>query len=165
MEYEMKKLILVFVGVSMVFIFSSLSNAGEKKVPYPNNYRNWVHVKSMIIKPGHSLENPFQGIHHIYANEKALQGLKTGKYPDGSVLVFDLLNYLDKDNAIQEGERKLVGVMYKNAKTYANTGGWGFEGFAANSKTERLTNDGGVSCFECHAPQKANDYVYSQLRD
>jgi len=47
------------------------------------------------------------------------------------VLAFDLLHYVEKDKAIQEGERKLLGVMHKNANKYPETGGWGFEGFAA----------------------------------
>ena len=161
----MKKLIFKIISLNASFLLSSLSFAGENKVPYPESFRNWVHVKSMVIKPGHALENPFQGIHHIYANDKALRGLKAGKYSDGSILVFDLLNYIEKDNAIQEGDRKLVGVMHKNAKQYPSTGGWGFEGFAANSKTKRLTSDGGVSCFKCHVPHKARDYVHSQLRN
>jgi hypothetical protein len=119
----------------------------------------------MLIEPGHSLENPFQGIHHIYANEKALRGLKNSHYPDGSVIVFDLLNVLKKDKAIQEGERKLLGIMHKNAKKYAQTGGWGFEGFAGDSKSKRLVKDGGFSCFACHAPEQTSDYVFSKLRN
>jgi hypothetical protein len=62
----------------------------------------------MLIEPGHQLENPFQGIHHIYANPKGVEGLNTGTYPDGSVLVFDLLNYAEKDLTIREGDRKLA---------------------------------------------------------
>ncbi len=143
---------------------SVASIAGDKAVAYPEGYRNWLHVKSMLIEPGHALENPFQGLHHVYANKQAEKGLKEGKYQDGSVLVFDLLQYQEKDKSIQEGERKLVGVMVKDAKKYAATGGWGFEGFAGNSKTERLTNDGGVSCFNCHASEKKTNYVYSQYR-
>ena len=81
------------------------------------------------------------------------------------MIVFDLLNYLEKDNTIQEGQRKLVGIMHKDAEMYLKTGGWGFEGFAGDSKTERLVNDGGVSCFGCHTPEKANDYVFSKMRD
>ncbi len=158
------KLKLAIITASLILILSSVSHAGEDKVPYPNDYRNWTHVKSMVIEPGHPLENPFQGIHHIYGNKKALKGLKNGSYSDGSVLVFDLLNYVETENTIQEGDRKLVGVMHKNSKKYAKTGGWGFEGFAANSKTERLTKDGGASCFSCHAPQKDYDYVFSRLR-
>jgi len=159
------KLKLVTMTAILILIFSSVSHADGEKIPYPNDYRNWSHVKSMVIEPGHPLENPFQGIHHVYGNEKALQGLKNGNYLDGSVLVFDLLNYVEKNNTIQEGSRKLVGVMHKDAKKYAKTGGWGFEGFAANSKTERLTKDGGDSCFSCHSPQKSNDYVFSRFRD
>lgn len=161
----MMKLKLATTVASLILTLSSVSHADGDKVPYPTDYRNWSHVKSMVIEPGHPLENPFQGIHHVYGNAKALRGLKNGKYTDGSVLVFDLLNYVEKDKTIQEAGRKLVGVMHKDAKKYAQTGGWGFEGFAANSKTKRLTKDGGAACFGCHAPQKGSGYVFSQLRD
>ncbi|MCG8425935.1 MAG: cytochrome P460 family protein [Chromatiales bacterium] len=153
----------LFACMSLISIEPAM--AGEKKVPYPDNYRNWSHVKTMLIQPGHPLENPFQGIHHVYANKKAYKGLKNGRYEDGSVLVFDLLNYAEKDHAIQEGERKLIGIMHKDAKKYAQTGGWGFEGFAGDSRTERLVQDGGSSCFACHTQQKENDYVFSKLRE
>lgn len=138
--------------------------AADNTVAYPEGYRNWLHTKSMLIQPGHALENPFQGLHHIYANKQAKSGLKTGKYQDGSVLVFDLLQYQEKDKTIQEGDRKLVGVMVKDAKKYASTGGWGFEGFSGNSKTERLVKDNGAGCFACHASEQKSDYVFSQYR-
>lgn len=143
----------------------AISHAETHSIPFPEGYRNWLHAKSMLIQPGHALENPFQGIHHVYANGKAANGLHTGNYADGSILVFDLLKYEEKDKTIQEGERKLVGVMQKDAVKYAATGGWGFEGFAGNSKSERLVKDGGKSCFDCHAAQKAKDYVFSELRE
>jgi hypothetical protein len=149
----------------LLLVTAKYSYAEKDGVPYPEGYRNWLHTKSMLIQPGHPLENPFQGIHHIYANGKAASGLKTGNYKDGSVLVFDLLKYEEKDKTIQEGERKLVGVMHKNSAKYASTGGWGFEGFAGSSKTERLVKDGGKSCFDCHTSEKGKDYVFSKLRD
>jgi len=152
----------LFAGLLCTFSVTAL--AAEQSVPFPEGYRNWLHAKSMLIQPGHALENPFQGLHHVYANKQAEAGLKTGKYADGSVLVFDLLQYQEKDKTIQEGERKLVGVMLKDAKKFAATGGWGFEGFAGNSKTERLVKDGGTSCFACHASEQKTDYVYSQHR-
>lgn len=141
------------------------SNAFAAEVDFPGGYRDWHHVKSMVIQPGHPLENPFGGIHHIYANTKAQQGLKTGNYPDGAVLVFDLLNYSEGGSALQEGSRKLVGVMQRHAKKFKSTGGWGYEGFAGNSKSERLTKDGGKSCFECHQAQEKSQYVFSKARD
>ena len=148
----------------MTLSIPALVYADESNVPYPDGYRNWSHVKSMIILPGHPLAETDQGIHHIYANKKALQGLKSGYYPDGALLVYDLLSYVEKDKTIQEGIRKLVGVMYKDSETFAETGGWGYEGFAGNSKTERLVNDGGNVCFSCHLSEKANDYVFSRRR-
>ena len=149
---------------SLAIVLSTTVTAENFGVPYPDGYRNWTHVKTMLIQPGHALENPFQGIHHVYANKKALQGLETGQYDDGAVLTFDLLEYSEKEKTIQEGKRKLLGVMQKDTKKYGTTGGWGFEGFAGDSKTERLTNDGGASCYGCHMPQKEQDYVFSKLR-
>lgn len=159
----MKFSIPIFL-TGLILTLSFKAFAENTKVPYPEGYRNWYHVKSMVIQPGHPLADPFQGIHHVYANSKARQGLQNGTYPDGSVLVFDLLEYTEKDNAGAEGKRKLTGVMKKDAKKYTKTGGWGFEGFSGDSKTERLVSDGGDSCFACHKPQKDTDYVYSKLR-
>ncbi|MEW5756072.1 MAG: cytochrome P460 family protein [Pseudomonadota bacterium] len=161
----MRQLYLLF-PITLVVAWVASSYAAESaKVDYPTGFRDWHHVKSMVIQPGHPLENPFAGIHHVYANKKAMQGLKDGKYSDGAVLVFDLLNYTEGGNALQEGERKLVGVMQRDAKRFKNTGGWGFEGFAGNSRSERLTTDGGVSCFNCHASEEKTQYVFSKLRD
>lgn len=157
------KMFSVLTGLFVVI--TSIGHAETDGVAFPEGYRNWLHAKSMLIQPGHALETPFQGMHHVYANTKAASGLKTGSYVDGSVLVFDLLKYEEKDKTIQEGERKLVGVMHKDSAKYPATGGWGFEGFAGNSKTERLVKDGGKSCFDCHTPQKGKDYVFSEIRD
>lgn len=159
----MKLTISIFI-TGLMLTFSANGNADDASIPYPEEYRNWFHVKSMLIEPGHPLENPFQGIHHVYANSNAVKGLRSGVFADGAVLVFDLLDYSEKDRTIQEGERKLVGIMHKDAEKYAQTGGWGFEGFAGDSKTERLVKDGGVSCFACHTPKKSSDYVFSQIR-
>ncbi|NOT86149.1 MAG: cytochrome P460 family protein [Methylococcaceae bacterium] len=158
------KRIIFLTASGLALMVANITLAENAVVPYPEGYRSWSHTKSMLIQPGHALENPFQGIHHIYANPKALKGLKSGAYADGAVLVFDLLNYNEKDLTIQEGERKLTGVMHKDATKYAATGGWGFEGFSGNSTTERLVKDGGKSCFDCHTSEKNKDYVFSQIR-
>ena len=156
--------IKILIAMYGLLSMSTICYAESNEVTFPSGYRNWLHAKSMLIQPGHALENPFQGIHHVYANGKAAAGLKSGHYADGSVLVFDLLNYEEKDKTIQEGSRKLVGVMQKDSVKYSATGGWGFEGFAGDSKTERLVKDGGKSCFDCHASQKDKDYVFSEFR-
>lgn len=134
-------------------------------VAYPDGYRDWHHVKSMVIQPGHGLYEAFGGIHHLYANRKALEGYRTGKFPDGSVIVFDLLEAPVEGGAITEGKRKVVGVMARDARKFAATGGWGFEGFKGDSRTERAVGaDAAKACFACHAPQKDRGYVFSSLR-
>ncbi len=157
-----------FVGpFAIAALLTALHTApatAQNAVPYPEGYRAWAHVKSMVILPGHPLENPFAGIHHVYANDKARQGLATGSYADGAVLVFDLLEGGVKDNAVAEGPRKLVGVMERNAKAYAATGGWGFEGFAGDTRDKRLVADGGKSCFACHEQRKDKAFVFSETR-
>ena len=135
------------------------------RVPYPEGYRQWTHVKSMTINQGHALYDAFGGIHHLYANKKAMQGYKAGKFADGSVIVFDLLEAKAADNAVQEGARKVVGVMHKDAKRYGDTGGWGFEGFKGDSTTERAVGSNAVSaCFQCHTAQRSQDFVFSSFR-
>jgi len=137
----------------------------SEPVAYPEDYRSWTHVKSMVINADHGLADPFEGIHHVYANDKALDGLIGGTYRDGAVLVFDLLSQEVGGGAIQEGERKFIGVMQFNAKEYGHTGGWGFEAFAGNSTTQRVVDDGGISCFGCHVAVKDAGYVFTQYRD
>ncbi|MCL6650488.1 MAG: cytochrome P460 family protein [Chloroflexi bacterium] len=135
-------------------------------VPYPEGYRNWRHVKSMVIEKGHPLYEPFGGIHHIYANAKAVAGYRTGKWADGAVIVFDLLEAVRDGNAVVEGPRKVVGVMHRDAKRYQDTGGWGFEGFKGDSKTERVVGaNAATACYGCHAGQKEKSYVFSAMRD
>jgi len=143
---------------------ASVSHAGDS-VDYPDGYRSWTHIKTMVLHKGHPLENPFMGIHHVYGNEQGVKGTKTDHYEDGSILVFDLLKYMTADHASTEGDRVLVGVMVKDSNKYQSTGGWGFEGFAGNSHTKRLVNDGGKSCFDCHASQQENDYVFTRWRE
>ena len=135
-------------------------------VPYPEGYRDWYHVKSMVIEEGHALYEAFGGIHHIYANELALAGYHSGKFPDGAVIVFDLLAAVHADHAVTEGERKVAGVMHKDAGKYADTGGWGFEGFAAGDAAQPVVGGQAASaCFGCHQPLAERDYVFSTLRD
>ncbi len=134
-------------------------------VPYPEGYRSWQHVKSMLIEPGHPLAGLVEGLHHIYANPQAMAGYERGRFADGAVIVFDLLEPLKGDRAMTEGARKAVIVMHKDARRYTATGGWGFEVFAGESRTERKVGDQATTaCFSCHEPERGHDYVFSRYR-
>jgi hypothetical protein len=149
--------------VTMAAGAALLATAGvDMPVAYPEGYRSWTHVKSMAIFPGHPLEKPFAGLHHVYANGDAVEGLRSGRYRDGAVLVFDLLAAHQADHALSEGPRQLLGVMVRGEARFAATGGWGFEAFAGDSREKRLVADGGAGCWECHASTKAG--VFSEWR-
>jgi len=138
----------------------------EHQVPYPNNYRDWTRVKSMVIQEGHVHFNAFGGFHHVYANEKAASALKKGKpFKTGSVLVFELFRTIEKHHAITEGERQVIGVMIKDSKHFPETGGWGFEDFKLADPNQRLVKDMKTQCFSCHKSQKENDFVYTTYHD
>ena len=158
----MRKMLLLAATLAVV---PPVCGADAAPVPYPDGYRQWTHVKSMVINQGHPLHDAFGGIHHLYANQKAEQGYKTGKFADGSIIVFDLLEANAADNAVQEGARKVLGVMHKDARKYQDTGGWGFEGFKGDSKTDRAVGKNAASaCFQCHTSQKNKDFVFSTFR-
>lgn len=150
----------------LAMLSTTAALAADPEVPYPTGYRYWHHVKSMVIEQGHPLFESFGGIHHIYANAAALEGYQAGKFPDGAVIVFDLLEAQRADSAITEGKRKVVGVMHKDAAKYAATGGWGFEGFAGGDPATRAVgSNAATACYACHAPEKDHDYVFSRARN
>lgn len=151
-------------ALAAAFVLATPIVHAADAIPYPEDYRDWTHVKSMVILPGHPLADPFQGIHHIYANESALQGYKTGTWPDGATMVFDLLAYTEDGGALQEGNRKLAGVMLRDSTRFKETGGWGYEGFAGDSRDKRLVTDMMAQCHGCHAGTEKTGFVFSAYR-
>jgi hypothetical protein len=149
-------------AAALILALASLPAWAEAPIAYPHGYRQWLHVKTMHIKLGHPLYGTFAGIHHVYANKKATEGLKRGKFSNGSTLVLDLLEPREDAVSTSEGPRKLVAVMHKDTRQYAATGGWGFEAFRGDSRKERLANrQAAQACFNCHAERKSKDYVFS----
>jgi len=155
------------VVVALLGLFCTVvdQKAGaDKAIPYPDGYRRWVHVGTTLVGP----QSPFfagsGGIHHIYANAQALQGYETGHFPDGAVIVFDLLETKEADGLVLEGARKRLDVMVKDTQGFAATGGWGFERFSGDTATRLLTDEKRTQCFACHQKSKAQDYVFSKFR-
>lgn len=157
-------------AISMLAAIAGAALAADSPpVGFPGDYREWTHVKSMVIEKGHPLFGAFGafgGIHHIYANEKAMQGYRNGEFPDGAVIVFDLLEAVEDGNAIIEGNRKVLGVMEKDRARFGETGGWGFEGFGGGDPEKRVVGaNAKQACFACHAANADDDFVFSSWRD
>ena len=141
------------------------ATAVEQPVPYPRGFRSWTHVKTAIITPAHPAFRSEGGLHHIYANQKAVQGFGTGQFPDGSAIAYELLETQEKDGVISEGEVRRVDVRVKDAARYASTGGWGFEGFVGAEQTNGVLADAvRTTCFQCHARAADKGLAFSHIR-
>jgi hypothetical protein len=156
----------LIIGCGFLFIVVGSFAQTRQLVPYPENFRGWTHVKSAVVGPESQFFTKYGGIHHVYANPKALEGFRTGNYPDGSVIVFDLFDVTQDKGVTGEGSRKFIDVMHKDSKMFAKTGGWGFEEFWGGKPTERkLTEAQAIGCYNCHATQKDKGGVFSVMRD
>jgi hypothetical protein len=116
----------------------------------------------MIVDKASPLFEALGGMHNVYINptgETALR--KGGPYPDNTIFLTDLHEFILSDGSNAEGPRKLIAIMLKDKKKYAQTGGWGFQAWAGGDPKKPLVTDATKQCFECHQPKKDQDYVYS----
>lgn len=161
-------LILSLCAIGIVGIaFMSVEDISDRPIPYPEGFRKWVHIKTALTGFGRVPQTKFDGLHHIYANEKAMMGYETGQFPDGAIIVFDKHTVDTTSNAIRSGSRKFINVMYKDSNAFPDTGGWGFEEFTGDSRTEgRLSIERQLSCFKsCHLSRKSTDFVFTKFSD
>jgi hypothetical protein len=151
-------------AAAFLAITVSAAAGQDDNVEYPTQYREWTHVKSTLVGPQNPGFASNGGLHHFYANEKGVEGYRTGVFPDGAVLIDDLLETKDvaTPGVTIEGGRRRLAVMVKNSRRYAETGGWGFEIFAGDSHAGSLDTGGRAACFACH--QKAKNAVFSEIR-
>ena len=156
---------LGFLGfvASLGFVYAQ----GPKKpdIAYPEGYRKWVHVKTMVVfGKENKLFDRFAGMHNVYVNDLGWKALRVGTtYPDGAMLVFDLYDVRTYQGAMEAKGRKFLAVMKKNSKLYPDTGGWGFEVFQGYQSKGSLKDM--KECFSCHSTQKRRDYVFSDFAE
>jgi hypothetical protein len=133
-------------------------------VPFPVEYRKWAVTRSLVVGPESKNFAGNGGFHHYYANEKAVEGFRTGHFADGSVVVDERLEVRQEGGVTLEGPRKSVAVMDKDAARYQSTGGWGFDVFAGDNRTEGASGTVRAACFSCHGQRKDHDMVFSEFR-
>jgi hypothetical protein len=161
----MKKYVATITAIAIFVAAASftIKSLPEEEVPFPEGYRMWTHIKTGLVGPANPMFQFVGGYHHIYANEKAMKGYTSGYFPEGSILVFDVLEANESDGNTTEGKRRHVDVMVKDSLKYAATGGWGYEEFKEGDPDRRvLTTAIKANCFKCHAKQP--DYVFSDFR-
>ena len=84
----------VILGAALTCSARTLARSDDP-IRFPAEFREWAHVKSVLVGPEAPSFPTEGGIHHIYANPKALDGYRTGRFPEGSVVVYNLLETTD----------------------------------------------------------------------
>jgi hypothetical protein len=156
--------------LAVALLTQSVTTRGDDApVPYPEGYRTWAHVKSGLVTKQHPTFAASGGFRHIYANPQAVTGYRdtAGKFPDGSVIVVDWLEGKDDNGSFTESTRRRIDVMMKDSVRFAATGGWGYERFTGNSRTERNVPPAAAAkqCATCHSGPGTRDSVFSTLRE
>src|SRR5215468_4653108 len=154
----MRKVLLVVILISGVVAASSLLRYSNRVVAaapqsmavfdadgnlkLPVGYRHWAFLGAPLTPNGlNNGKAGFPEYHHVYVEEKNLQAyLKTGAFPEGTVIVKELTRVLNPtfpDGSRNEpsgrgyfnGEYNGMDVTVKDIKRFAATNGWGFFNF------------------------------------
>jgi hypothetical protein len=163
---------LLIVIAAMAGVLASMSStfgqANEQASPIfgvkiPPGYRDWK-----LISVTHE-EGDFNQLRAQLGNDMAIKAYREGTlpFPDGAIIV--ALHWKrvpsDDDNkvfgrvqAFIAGSPVNMQVMVKDSKKYAATGGWGFGDFGDGKPSDEAMHK---TCFPCHEPAKASDFVFT----
>jgi cytochrome P460 len=164
---SLKLATVLFLLALLGCIFISRPSFSADSVPtvnYPEGYRQWAHIKSTLISPAHKDFSGMGGFQHIYANPEGMTGYRTRAFPEGSTVVFDWLEMQDRGGVFVEGSRRQLDVMVKDSRRFSGTGGWGFQRFVKDSKSELADSPSPRQCFACHEKLKQDGLILSRYR-
>ena len=112
---------------------------GKLKQPDPRVFRKWVFLGAPTTPNGlNNGKANFPEFHHVYVEQKNLDAyLKTGTFPEGTMLVKELTRVLNPtfpDGSRKEpsgrgffnGEFNGIDLSIKDSKRYSKTNGWGY---------------------------------------
>ena len=158
---------------------------GKLKLPDPQTFRRWVFVGAPLTPNGlNNGKANFPEYHHVYIEQRNVDAyLKTGVFPEGTIIVKELTRVLDPtfpDGSRKEpsgrgyfnGQYNGIDVTVKDSKRFAKTNGWGFFTFGhhplpyAQSAEEAPASE----CASCHQTYVAKTDMtwvqfYPLLRD
>ena len=166
------------------------------RVQVPTGYRAWVFVGAPLTPEGlnngkYNCNEPtgctrsnFPEYHDVYIGKKNVDAyLKTGSFPEGTVIVKELTRVLNPSNpdgsrteasgrGYFNGEYNGIDMSVKDSKRFAATNGWGFFTFGHHPLpyNKTATEQPAAVCAGCHIANVAKTDMtwiqfYPQLRD
>ena len=176
MHIAMRRMALLLVAVAavggvVIFTAHASGNTGGEAAPvfgikiFPG-YRDW-----RLVSVAHE-EGNLNDLRAVLGNDVAIKAYRAGKlpFPDGTIIARLAWSYVpSEENNKAFGRRQsyvpgpqpewYLQFMVKDSKKYAATGGWGFAQFDKDGKPADEAKH--KTCFPCHEPAKANDFVFT----
>jgi len=173
----MKRIAFVLVALAtlagvIAFTVPASGHADSEAAPIygitlPPGYRDWK-----LISVAHE-EGKLNDIRAILGNDIAIKAAREGKdsYPDGAIIARIAWNYVpsEENNKVFGRAQSFVAgsapdwylqLMVKDSTKYAATGGWGYAQFNKDGKPADEPMH--KTCFPCHEPAKAHDFVFTR---
>ncbi len=133
-------------------------------VKLPPDYRDWK-----LISVAHE-EGNLNDLRGVLGNDVAIKAYREGQlpFPDGTIIARLAWNYVPSEEnnkvfgraqSFVAGSPTNVQFMVKDSKKYASTGGWGFAQFKDGKPDEKADLK---TCYPCHEPIKARDFVFTR---
>src|SRR5258707_5833470 len=136
-------------------------------IKIPSGYRDW-----RLISVAHE-EGKLNDLRAILGNDVAIKAYREGKlpFPDGTIIARLAWSYVssEENNKVFGREQSFVAgpppvwylqFMVKDSKKYAATEGWGYAQFDKDGNPADEPRH--QTCFPCHVPIKARDYVFTR---
>jgi hypothetical protein len=173
MRHSMKRIAFILIAVGTVagivaFTAHASGQANGEAAPIfgvklPPGYRDW-----RLISVAHEAGN-LNDLRAILGNDPAIKAYRDNKlpFPDGTIIARLAWSYVssDENNKAFGREQSFVAgppinvqLMVKDSKKYAATGGWGFAQFKDGKPADEAVHK---TCFSCHEPAKAHDFVFT----
>ena len=133
-------------------------------IKIPPGYRDWK-----LISVAHE-EGDVNDLRAVLGNDLAIRAYREGTlpFPDGAIIARLAWRYVPSDEnnkvfgrpqSFVAGAPTNVQFMVKDSKKYAATGGWGFAQFNDGEPADAPLHE---TCFSCHAPIEARDFVFTR---
>lgn len=139
-------------------------------ITLPADFRiSTTHLGSWFVPEGDA-----SGFHGVYTNKTTIEQFrKTGKFPDGSVLIKELRASNKGDYTTGKGVSHEIAnlkqwfVMVKDSKNRFSANpvwgdGWGWGLFKTDNPTKNVATNYKSDCLGCHIPAKDKDWVYTE---
>ncbi len=134
----------------------------------PEGYRDW-----RLISVARE-EGKLDDIRAVLGNDIAIKAYREGTlpFPDGAIIAriaWSLVPSEENNKVFGQAQsftpgppKNGVQFMFKDAKKYAATGGWGYAQFS-EADGKPVTDEAKLAaCFTCHQPAAARDFIFTR---